>query len=129
MVKYQGPSRRRISGGLRKGSTGKKQRMLSRPPTETAIGTRRTKKVRTLGGTPKSRLLKANEVNVLNPETNKVQKVGIKGVETNPASRDYSRRKIMTKGAIIETELGLVRITNRPGNDLVINGILIANEE
>jgi small subunit ribosomal protein S8e len=127
MVKYQGPSRRSITGALRKGSKTKKLRLLARPPTETHIGPRKIKKIRTLGGNRKIRVQKENRVNVLDPETKKVQNVTIKGLETNPASRDYSRRKILTKGAIIETELGLARISNRPGNDAVINAVLVKN--
>ena len=37
----------------------------------------------------------------------------------------YMRRNILTKGAIIKTELGDARITNRPGQDGVINAILL----
>jgi len=32
---------------------------------------------------------------------------------------------ILTKGAIVETELGKVKITSRPGQDGVLNGVLI----
>jgi len=35
------------------------------------------------------------------------------------------RRNIITKGAILQTDLGKVRVTNRPGQEGVINGILV----
>ncbi len=125
MVKYQGPSKRKITGGLRRKSMGKKLRQLARPPTETHIGESKKKKIRTLGGNYKIRVQRANRVNVLDKETGKVKNVAIKGLETNPASRDFTRRKIITKGAVLETELGLARVTNRPGSDSVINAVLI----
>jgi len=125
MVKYQGPSKRKISGGLRRQSKGKQQSHLARPATETHIGESRKKRIRTLGGNFKTRVQRANKVNVLDKETGKVSNTDIKGVKTNPASRDFTRRRIITKGAIIETELGLARVTNRPGSDSIINAVLI----
>ncbi|MHA1294432.1 MAG: 30S ribosomal protein S8e, partial [Promethearchaeota archaeon] len=41
------------------------------------------------------------------------------------ASKDLNRRHIITKGSIVETELGRARITSRPGQHGVLNGILI----
>jgi len=32
---------------------------------------------------------------------------------------------VITKGAIVKTELGLVRVTSRPGQHGVVNGVLI----
>lgn len=104
---------------------GKKQKFLGRPPAETHIGELRKKKVRTLGGNFKIKHLRANKINVLDKANNKTQNVEIKGLETNPASRDYTRRKIITKGAIVITDLGKVKVTSRPGNDSVINGVLL----
>ena len=43
----------------------------------------------------------------------------------NPANRDYERRRIITKGAILDTELGQVKVLSRPGQDGILNGILI----
>ncbi|RMG38049.1 MAG: 30S ribosomal protein S8e [Methanobacteriota archaeon] len=125
MARYTGPSKRKISGGLRKKSMGKKQKFLARPPAETHIGEPRKKKVRTLGGNFKIKNLRANRINVLDKNSNKTKNVEIKGLDLNPASRDFTRRKIITKGAIVITELGKVRVTSRPGNDSVINGVLI----
>ena len=45
--------------------------------------------------------------------------------ESNQASKDINRRHILTKGAVIETELGKARITSRPGQDGQLNAILI----
>ncbi len=125
MARYTGPSKRKISGGLRRKSMGKKQKFLARPPAETHIGEPKKKKVRTLGGNFKIKNLRVNRINVHDKETKTTKNVEIKGLEINPASRDYTRRKIITKGAIVITELGKVKVTSRPGNDSVVNGILI----
>jgi small subunit ribosomal protein S8e len=55
----------------------------------------------------------------------KAQKVKIETVEENGANPNYVRRNLLTKGAIIRTEIGRARIISRPGQDGVINAILI----
>ena len=57
-----------------------------------------------------------------------IAEVRVKKIETvkdNKANLHYMRRNILTKGAVIKTELGDARITNRPGQDGVINAILL----
>ena len=49
----------------------------------------------------------------------------LQSVSENAADPNYVRRNIMTKGAVVETDKGLVRITSRPGSHGVINGVLI----
>ena len=49
----------------------------------------------------------------------------ITNVIRNDADTNYVRRNILTKGAIVETNLGRVRITSRPGMDGVICGVVI----
>ena len=51
--------------------------------------------------------------------------VDILGVIENSANPNYVRRNIITKGAIVETPEGNAKVTSRPGQDGVINGILI----
>ena len=43
----------------------------------------------------------------------------------NKANPNYVRRNIITKGAIVETSAGKAKVTSRPGQDGVINGVLI----
>ena len=65
--------------------------------------------------------------NVLDPEKNTAKKVEILDVLDNTANRDFVRRKIITKGAVIETELGQARVTSRPGQHGVINAVLLTH--
>lgn len=128
MTQYQGRSGRTISGGRLRQSSEKKKRELGRPAAETSIAEERKRSVRSHGGNQKIRLLRANKVNVMDVSTGKAKQVEIQDVDTNPASRQYSRRRIITKGAILKTDLGLVKVTNRPGIEGLVNGIILAEE-
>jgi len=95
-------------------------------PTLTKLKERKSKTVRTKGGSVKFRLLGENIANVYDPKTKKCSKVKIKNIVENPANRHFVRRNIMTKGTIIETEKGKAKITNAPGQENVVNAILIS---
>ncbi|MFX1305683.1 MAG: 30S ribosomal protein S8e, partial [Promethearchaeota archaeon] len=57
--------------------------------------------------------------------TNKTSKVRILGFKSNDASKDLNRRHVLTKGAVVETELGNARITSRPGQHGQLNAVLV----
>ena len=82
---------------------------------------RKTIKVR--GGKFKVILLSGKSINVL--AKGKTQKTEIKNVIETPSNRFLARQNVMTKGAIVDTGLGKVRITNRPTQEGIINGVLI----
>lgn len=69
--------------------------------------------------------LASKYANVTDPATGKTEKTEINRVTKNPANVDYQRRGVITKGAILETPLGIARVTSRPGQHGVINAILI----
>jgi small subunit ribosomal protein S8e len=98
---------------------------MGRVATEPTIGQRSCKKVFGLGETEKLRLLKCDVANVTDPKTGVAKKVKIETVVENPANLHYVRRNILTKGAIIKTELGKARITSRPAQDGAVNAVLI----
>ncbi|MBU4069756.1 MAG: 30S ribosomal protein S8e [Nanoarchaeota archaeon] len=83
---------------------------------------RRTKRV--MGGNKKTFLLKSKLVNVQTKDK-KIKKIEIKNVLKTPSNRFLARQNILTKGTIIETELGNVKITNRPSQEGCINGVLV----
>jgi len=125
MARSQARSKRKFTGKKYKYFRKKRKRELERPPIETEIGDLKKKKQRTLGGNYKLKLFSTNYVNVTDPASNKTSKVKILRFENNPASKDYNRRHILTKGTIVETELGKVKITSRPGQHGVLNAIII----
>ena len=72
----------------------------------------------------KTALISANFVNLVLADS-KVKKTKIIRVLENPTNNDYKRRGVITKGAIIETEDGKCKVISRPGQDGVVNGILV----
>ena len=55
-----------------------------------------------------------------------VRKAKILNVKESPDNRHFARENLLTKGAIIETTLGKAKVTSRPGQQGVINAILLA---
>ena len=125
MARSQSRSKRKYTGKKYKYFRKKRKRELERPPIHTQTGSEKVKIQRVLGGNHKIKLFSTNYVNLTDPNTNKTQKVRIMGFESNQASKDINRRHILTKGAIIETELGKAKITSRPGQHGQLNAILI----
>ncbi|HJJ27945.1 MAG TPA: 30S ribosomal protein S8e [Methanocorpusculum sp.] len=122
---WQGKSTRKSTGGRYHASQGKRRTEIGRSPADTIIGENRVKTIRTTGGNTKVRALRVEYANVADAKTGKVQKAKINTVEENAANPNYVRRNLMTKGAIIVTDLGKARIVSRPGQDGVINAVLI----
>lgn len=125
MALWQGKSRRKPTGGRLKLHRGKKKFEIGREKQETTIGKPRFKKARTRGGNQKIRLLRAQKVNVIDPTINTCKSVRITSVLENPANPHFVRRNVITKGAIIHTEIGKARVTSRPGQHGIINAVLL----
>ncbi len=117
--------KRKVSGGRYISFRKKRIFEMGSLPTLTKLKEKKSKIVRTKGGNTKYRLLGENMVNVYDPKTKKSSKVKIKNILENPANRHFVRRGIMTKGTVIDTERGKARITNSPGQENVINAVLI----
>lgn len=118
-------SKRKVTGGKKRTYRTKRRREVGSDAAETRLGepSRRFKRIG--GGGTKTRLLSAKYANVTNPSTHKTKKVEIIRVLKNPANVDYDRRGVITKGAIIKTQSGEAKVTSRPGQDGVVNAILI----
>lgn len=127
MAIYQGNDLRKITGGLKRRHRDKRKFELGSPPTETKLSTEKheVKKERVMGGNFKVRVTYAMYANVLDPQTKKSQKAKILAVLETPANREYARRGIIVKGAVIQTELGKAVVTSRPGQDGTVNAVLV----
>lgn len=121
--------KRKPSGGRKRAYRGKRKFERGSFPAETMLGERKRKIDRGRGGNVKIKILSDNYACVTDPKTGKTEKVEISRVIRNPANVDYDRRGVITKGAIIETSLGLARVTSRPGQNGVINAVLIGEKE
>lgn len=117
---------RKESGGAKKHLRKKRKRELGSPPTETVSEQEEERYIeRTFGGPSKIRVKSAVYANLADSSGTKVKKVRISKVVSNPASVDYSRRGVITRGAIIDTEAGRAKVTSRPGQAGVVNAVLI----
>jgi len=126
MAYFQGNDFRKITGGLKGKHRDKRKYELGSPPTETRVSTEELiKKDRAMGGNYKIRVKYATFANVYDPQAKTSKKVKIISVIQTPANREYARRGIIVKGAIIQTELGKAKVTSRPGQDGTINAILV----
>jgi small subunit ribosomal protein S8e len=91
---------------------------------ETRIGKRQVKRKRARGGRTKLKLLAVNMINV-SDSGGGVRRVKLLSVKENEANPHYIRRNILTRGAVVETEAGLARVTSRPGQQGMVNAVLI----
>lgn len=120
--------KRKASGGRKRRYRTKRRYEKGAFPAETTHGETKKKTDRRRGGNLKIRILSTNQVNVSNPSTGKTEKVEILRVVRNPANVDYNRRGVITKGTIIETQIGPARVTSRPGQHGLVNAILTPKE-
>lgn len=125
MVLWHVKSKRKITGGKIRRHKDKKKFEMGREQTETKVGERRAKMIKTRGNTVKVKVRVAQHANVVT-KTGKSKKVEIISVKENPANLHYVRRNVVTKGAIIDTKIGQARVTSRPGQDGNINAVLLA---
>ena len=125
MVVTHGRSKRKQTGARYIAYRSKKLHEVGSRPTLTKLGEAKKKTVRTVGGSPKSRLLVAETVNVYDAKARKYAKAKISSIVESPANRHFTRRNIITKGCVVETDIGKVRITSRPGQVTTLNGVLV----
>lgn len=121
--------KRKLTGGKKRVYRSKKKYEAGGYPAETVLGEPRRKSTRGLGANSKVKVLADKFASVTDPATGNTQKTEIVRVVKNGANVDYNRRGVMTKGAEIETALGLAKVTSRPGSDGIINAVLISKQK
>ncbi|MEM4312043.1 MAG: 30S ribosomal protein S8e [Nitrososphaerales archaeon] len=119
-------TKRKASGGRRKAYRGRRAYEIDRYALEPILGPQQTVKRKVRGGNFKVGFKRVEYANVTNLDKRTTKKVKILKVLSNPANREYERRGVITKGAIIETEMGKAKVTSRPSQDGVVNAILIS---
>ncbi|MBI2141007.1 30S ribosomal protein S8e [Candidatus Woesearchaeota archaeon] len=124
----QGRSLVKPSGGLKKHYRKKRLSEKGSQPVMSRLGSaQKLRADRVTGGAIKQRLLQTAVANVFDPKSRKFSVAKIKTVSNNPANRYFTRANIITRGAVLDTELGKAKVTNRPGQDGVINAVLITS--
>jgi small subunit ribosomal protein S8e len=121
--------KRKLTGGKKRVYRTKKLYEAGGYPAETVLGAPRRKVSDGIGGNSKIKVLADKFASVTDPASGQTQKSAITRVVRNAANVDYNRRGVITKGAEIETALGLAKVTSRPGNDGMINAVLITKEK
>jgi small subunit ribosomal protein S8e len=113
MAVTQFRSKRKITGGRYK-PFAKKLKSKGNSPVLTVLGEKTIKSDRTRAGNQKLKLLSNNIANVYDPKTKKFEKLKIITITENLANRNFIRRNIMTKGALIKTEKGVPSFQSEP---------------
>ena len=128
MAKWHLRSERKPTGGALNKLRKKRRSDRGFKFLETKVGEVSFKIKRGKAGIKKVRLVSSNTINV-SDKKGKITKTKIMTVVENPANPHYVRRNVMTKGSIVKTEMGLARITSRPSQHGVVNGILIEEKK
>jgi len=132
MTQWHKRSKRTHTGAMRKSNRrcDKKLAWRGSDPTETIVGKEdRRKTVEGMGRTSKVKQRKAKTASVVIPKEKKIVQAEILSVKENQANRLYTRRNIITKGAIIRVIVGgkeqEAKVTSRPGQNGVVQAILL----
>jgi len=114
----------KITGGIRHPLKTRQKFQIDRYPNEALMGEQETATRKTRGNNRKTALKTVNHVNLALPDA-KIKRSKIVRVLENQTNNDYQRRGVITKGAILETEDGKCKVVSRPGQNGVINAILV----
>lgn len=125
MALWQGRARRKPTGGRYRPSRKKRKFEIGREQQFAFVGAHKVKLYRTRGRNEKVRILNAEFANVVDPKTGKTSKTKIVTVRENSSNPHFVTRNIITRGAVIQTEAGLAKVTSKPGQDGVINAVLV----
>jgi small subunit ribosomal protein S8e len=109
--KYKRPKKRKLSGRQ------KESRIVR-------LDDKKTKTLRGRGAAKKIVSLSDNTANVMS--NGKAKKAEIKNVLETPSNSFLARQNILVKGAVVETDLGKAKITNRPSQEGFVQAIIIS---
>ena len=118
-------SRRKTTGGRLRVSRKKRKTERGIEFLETKVGKTKQRLAKQRGGKPKVKLSAADKASVSDPKTGKTKVAKIISVKENEANPHYVRRNIITLGAVIETDAGLAKVRSRPGQDGLVNAVLL----
>ena len=125
MALWQGRSRRKSTGGRYRPFRKKRKFEIGVEQQYAFLGPQKLKLYRTRGRNQKVRILNAEFANVTDTKTGKTSKSKIVTVKENSSNPHFVTRNIITRGAVILTEAGLAKVLSRPGQDGVVNAVLV----
>lgn len=129
MAIWHGEKGKKPTGGKIRLARKKRKYELGSQPLHTKLGKEKRKIVRTKGGGIKIKAAYVEYANVVDPVSKTAKKVKVLDVLENPANPQFIRSSIITKGAIIKTEIGKARVTSRPSQHGIVNAVLLEKKE
>ena len=114
----------KITGGRRKPRRIRRKYETDRCPNEAINGAQVTVTRRVRGSNNKVALKSIDFVNLATGNA-KVVKSKIIKVLDNSTNNDYKRRGIISKGAILETQEGKCKVVSKPGQNGIVNAVLL----
>ena len=114
----------KTTGGRRHPLRIRRKYETDRYPNEPINGAQITITRRVRGNNRKTALKSIDFVNLATGEA-KVKKTKILKVLENSTNNDYKRRGIITKGAILETQEGKCKVVSKPGQNGIVNAVLL----
>ena len=115
--------KRKPTGGRSRPHRGRRAYEKDGYAVEPLVGPASSRAISRRGGHVTSAVITADFANV-SDASGKATKSKILRVKKSPANRDYERRGVITKGAVLETEAGEAVVTSRPTADGVVNAVL-----
>ncbi len=115
---------KKSTGGKYHASRKKRKHEIPGIPRIVKLKQRKLKILRVRGGNIKPVLLGEDTANIIS-KNGKAKRAKIKNVLETPSDKFLARQNIIVKGALIDTELGKARVTNRPGQEGCVNAMLI----
>ncbi|HET6798938.1 MAG TPA: 30S ribosomal protein S8e [Nitrososphaeraceae archaeon] len=116
---------RKVSGGRKVALRGRRKFEIDRYPNEATLGPLDIVSRKVRGRNIKTAFKAVDFANITDPASNKTIRAKIIRVSKNNANKDYERRGVISKGAVLETEAGLARVLSRPGQHGTVNAIAI----
>jgi small subunit ribosomal protein S8e len=118
-------SGRKYTGGRKVAMRGRRKYEIDRYPNEAVLGDKSIKTRRVRGNNLKAAVKFGAFVSLADPVLKKTTNAKILQVVKNPANKDYERRGVISKGALLETPSGMARVISRPGQNGCINAVLV----
>ena len=116
-------SGRKVTGGKYKKPKKKKATGRANQTRTVNLEKRKTKVLKCRGNMEKLVAFSDNQINLI--VKGKAKKAEIKTVIETPSNTFLARQNVLVKGAIVETEIGKAKITNRPSQEGYVQGILV----
>jgi len=118
---------RKLSGGKYRANRKKKFYEKTGQERKVLLGETKIKLIKIRGKSKKLILLNSEIANVITEKG--AEQATIKNVLETPQNRFLARQNRLMKGAIIETDIGKAKITNRPTREGSINAIILKEQK